>query len=223
MVNKVNEWKKKGPVGLNEVRDVRYACTNAIAERNWAKLADVCDEAAVRGFHDGKDRDFIHYYGAQAALELGDTTKALSEVSRALELSEGNTDYLDLRITIHLKRTENRKALADMGTRYGKAYGDINRQLIDLTKQIQSTPDDPSLYTLRGAFLHYKRNHDDAARDFKMAIQGGDSKARYFLALTLAADDKKEPAVEALRAFLAGHPESPGAEEARQFLAEITR
>ncbi len=220
---RVEEWKKKGPMGINEAHDLRYGCTNALADQNWAKLSEICDEAGVRGFYDGKDRDFLHYYGAQAAMQLNDTSKALSEINRAIELNEAEVKYLDLRIAIYLKRTENKKAMSDLSTRHGKNIGEVNRQIAELTRQIQAGDKDPSMFVLRGAYLYYKRNYDLAARDFAAAVQGGDSRARYFLSMSLAGDDRKEAALEALRAFLAGHGSEAGAEEAREFLKELTR
>ena len=220
---KTEEWKKKGPIGINEVRDFRYGLTNATADRDFAKLGQLCDEAMTRGFFDGRERDFIFYYSAVAAFNTGDSTKALSSITRAMELAEAETKYVELRFEIYLSRNENRKALADLSLRYGKSMAELNKPIAELTKQIAGTPDDASLYRLRGAYLHHKRNYPDAARDFARAVSIGDSKTRYFLSLSLAADDRKAEAIEAVRAFIAAHGSDPGLDEARQFLAELER
>jgi tetratricopeptide (TPR) repeat protein len=209
---------KKGPMKPSDEIDFRMQATGFLATREFDKLERLAEEALARG----PERDWAHHYFAIAAKERGDSDAALLHADRAAEMGMDRPELIELRIDICLARAEYRRVLEDLRRLYPVVTA-ANAAIRRLTEEIAAEPRDAGLRIRRGALHHYRKLYSRAIADFEAAVSGGESKAHYFLALTLIEERRIDEAAEALRRFLAAHGALPGAAEARLVLETLPK
>lgn len=197
------------------------------------KLADLCAEAFSKGDGDqvlstaneaiarGTKRDWPYYHLSNHFLSRNELDKALEYVSRALEISPKNNDFLEIRAQTYVYRGEAKKALADLDALYGKKAAGLNRQIVALTKQAEADAKDPRPRFLRGVFFLIKRNFETAATDFTAAIEAGQGRALPWRALAFQGAEDPARAAQDANAYLVAYPNDFATEEVRAMLKEI--
>lgn len=209
----------KGPMRRSEELDLRFKGAGALAERDFVKLEKIADEALLRG----PERDWAHMFMAYAVRDRGDLDAALKHVTRAQDMGSEEPDLARLRRELLLLRGEFRRVLADIEKTYPGGVSQVNDEIRKLGEAVKAEPRNPRLYMERGALYHHRNLLDQALADFQVALDCGESRATYFIALTLWADDRRAEAIEALKRFLAAHGSGPAGDEARATLEELTR
>ena len=205
------------PMDADEEQKLYDQCVEAQGKGDHDRVLSVANEAIARG----TKRDWPYYYLSNLFLSKNELDKALQYVSRALEISPDNQDYIELRAHTYAFRGEMKKAMADFEARYGKKVSEITRQVIQLGKQAEADPKDPRPRLLRGVFYLMKRHYETAAMDFTAAIEGGFPRALAWRALAFrGADDPARAATDG-RAFLSQFPNDFASEEVRGLLKEI--
>ena len=209
---------RKGPMKGEEEREFRAQASGFLANREFEKLERLAEEALARG----PERDWAHHFRAIAAQERGDSDAALLHADRAVEMEMDLPELYELRVEICLGRGQYRRVLDDLARLYPKTSA-ANAAISRLTEEIKAEPDDAGLRIRRGGLLHHRKQYGKAIADFEAAVSKGESKAHFFLALTLIEERRLDEAADALRRFLAAHGSLPGAAEARVVLESLPK
>jgi hypothetical protein len=205
------------PLDADEEQKLYDQVVEAQAKGDNDKVLSIANEAIARG----TKRDWPYYHLSNLFLARNELDKALQYVSRALEISPENLDYLELRAHTYVFRGEAKKALADLEARYGKKVSDLTRQIIQLGKQAEADPKDARPRFLRGVFYVMKRHYETAATDFTAAIDGGFPRALAWRALAFRGADDSARAAQDGRAYLGQFPNDFASEEVKALLKEI--
>jgi len=204
------------PMTADEEQKICDQCVEAFQNGDAERVLSTANEAIARG----TKRDWPYYHLANHYLSRSELDKALQYVSRALEISPGNKDLLEIRAQTYVFRGELRKALADLESRYGKTVSELNHQIVSLSKQAEADAKDPRPRFLRGVFFLLKRNYETAATDFSAAIEAGQHRALVWRALAFRGADDPVRATADARAYLSGFPNDFASEEVRALLKE---
>jgi hypothetical protein len=204
------------PMTADEEQKICDQCVEAVQNGDGDRVLATANEAIARG----TKRDWPYYHLANHYLSRSELDKALQYVSRALEISPGNKDLLEIRAQTYVFRGEVKKALADLEGRYGKAVSELNHQIVSLSKQAAADEKDPRPRFLRGVFFLLKRNYETAATDFSAAIAGGQHRALVWRALAFRGADDPARATADAKAYLSGYPNDFASEEVRVLLRE---
>jgi tetratricopeptide (TPR) repeat protein len=192
-------------------------CQRALLAGRLEQVESIAHEALARG----SKKDWPCYHLAHAFVARERFDQALVYVSRALDLSPGDRDYLDLRAQIRAFRGESRKALADLEELYGRKTAELNKQIQSLGKQVAADPRDARSRVLRGAFFMLKRNFDLAAQDFTAAIDLGFRTALAWRAHARRHEEDRAGAAADARAYLAEQPAGFAADEMKALLHDL--
>ncbi|MBI2931508.1 MAG: protein kinase [Planctomycetes bacterium] len=208
---------RKDPMERAEERELYVEGSQALAKGDYDRLLALGEDFVRRG----ADRDFAYYWMAVAYRAKKDPEKSLEAIDAAIARAPEKIDYLQVRLPLLLARGEARRALQDIERLYGKNTAEVNAAIRSIDQEIRAGNDDPLLRLHRGALLHYKRNYRQAADEFALVVQEGNSRALYFLGLSLLRDERPAEGTEALRRFIAAHPDLADAQDARTLLAEL--
>jgi tetratricopeptide (TPR) repeat protein len=205
------------PMTPDEEQKLADLCVEAFNKGDGDKVLSTANEAIARG----TKRDWPYYHLSNYFLSRNELDKALEYVSRALEISPKNNDFLEIRAHTYVYRGETKKALADLEARYGKKVADLNRQIVELSKQAASEEKDPRPRFLRGVFFLIKRNYETAATDFTAVIEAGQGRALPWRALAFQGADDPARAAQDANAYLVAYPNDFATEEVKALLKEL--
>ena len=205
------------PLTADEDKELETSCLEALAGRNYARIVATANDAVARG----SKKDWPHYYLGLVYLQRDELDKALEYVSRALELSPQNRDHLDMRAQTYAFRGEVKKAISDFEDLYGRKAPELNRQIVQLTRQSEADAKDGRSRLLRGVFFVLKRHYERAADDFSAAIELGQRRSLAWRAFALAGLEDRARAAADAKAFLAEFPADFATEEVKALLRDL--
>jgi serine/threonine protein kinase len=205
------------PMTADEDQALYDRAVDARVKGDGDGLLRAANEAIARG----TKRDWPYYQLANLFLSRNELDKSLEYVSRALEISPKDRDSLEVRAQTYVFRGEATKALADLDALYGKRVKDLNRQIVDLSKQVEADAKDPRPRFLRGVFFLIKRNFESAATDFTGAIEAGQGRALPWRARAFAGAEDWTRAAQDASAYLVTYPNDFASEEVRAFLKDL--
>ncbi len=215
---RAKELAAKGPLKPNEEIDFQFRATGLMTKRQFDELDKLAEEALIRG----PESDWAHYYRAFVALERGDDEAALKHADRSLALGMNRAALFELRFDIRLARAEYGASLEELKRLYPKeAVSLANQEIMRLNRELDRDPRGAPTLIRRGALFLHRRLAGRASEDFTRAVAAGESRADYFLALSLKEEERPAEAAEAAKRFLAAHGSLPGAVEAKEFLASL--
>jgi hypothetical protein len=191
----------------------------ALGQGDHDRIVELANEALARG----SKKDWPLYFLANAFTARDELDKALEYVSRAIEASPDNRDYLEMRAHVLAFRGEAGKALEDLRALHGGKPAEIARQVLRLSKQAEADPKDGRTRILLGAFYFLKEHYDTASREFTAAVDLGQRRALAWRARAeLRLDDRKHALLDA-KAYLAEFPSDFASGEVKALLAEIEK
>jgi tetratricopeptide (TPR) repeat protein len=205
------------PLTADEEQELSNACLEALAAKDYARVLATANDAVARG----SKKDWPHYYLAVVYLQRDELDKALEYVSRALELSPQNRDYLEMRAHTFAFRGEVKKAVADFEDLYGRKAPDLNRQIVQLTRQVEADAKDGRSRLLRGIFFLLKRHAERAVEEFTAAVTLGQRRALAWRAFARVGMEERGGAAADAKTYLAEFPADFATEEVRALLREL--
>ena len=172
---------------MNEnLENLKQKARQLFHDKNWDELIPICTKI-IELEELPHVKALAYFRRGFAYMEKGDSSQAITDFTKALELSPNYALAYSSRGHVYNKKGDLDLAIADFtkalelspndASAYssrGRAYdkkGDLDLAIADFTKVLELSPNDASAYFLRGFVYFHKKDYAQAIADFNRALE----------------------------------------------------